>query len=110
MIVAMPSSGSDWFANCIEKANPQIQRPPLKEYFTPIVKLEEYSRLAAVFDCETIDSYKNIARRPTPERVAAGEAIVDAMWKPEWRFTKEVWLGFQTELVARRFHLVGLVR
>lgn len=88
MLVAMPSSGSDWLAWCIERANPELKRPPLKEFFTPIVHLERYAQVAHVFGCESIDSYKNIARRPTSTRLEAALDLIDDLWDDEWGFTK----------------------
>lgn len=110
MLVAMPSSGSTWLADCIAKTNPELCRPPVKEFFNPIVNIDLYDELATLFGCETTDSYRNIAMPASLERGRRLKELMGRVWDPSWRFTKEVWVGYQVGLLKDYFSLVGLVR
>lgn len=110
MLVAMPSSGSTWLADCIVKTNPQLLRPPVKEFFNPIVNIDLYDELSSLFGCETTDSYRHVAAPVTPARRDRLEQLLRRVWDPSWKFTKEVWVGYQVSMLREYFALVGLVR
>lgn len=106
----MPSSGSDWFAGCVEQCG-ELKRPPgVKEFFNPICNQPLYDELAQVVGCETVDTYWLIAAAPDAERKAIFGSLVRRHFANQFTFTKEVWLGFQAELLLPHFACVGLVR
>jgi hypothetical protein len=110
MLVAMPSSGSDWLSGCMLRAKPELRHPPVKEFWNPICNLAKYCELAQVFGCETIDTYRNIARIDSYEDIDNFLTLFDSIWHHDWQFTKEVWHGFHIFILSMRFNCVGLVR
>jgi hypothetical protein len=80
VILSMPSSGSDWFADCWRVQENVFH----KEFFNPITN--PIPNVVDAFGCEMVSHYKKIVNPGD-----MGPAIQDFI-ASEWTMTKEVWV------------------
>jgi len=108
-LLGIPSSGSDWFASCIKKVNPQLKEHPVaKEFFNPICNQEMATQLGSAFGCEMAGTIDSI--------VVNDESVLTRVYNKTWQahgelnFTKEVFSQFKARWFEKFFTCIYLVR
>ena len=108
LIAAMPSSGSDWFADCLLKSSAQlVTHATAKEPLNPICNLDHFDVLAKVFGCEAEPAIASIAASPSQSQV---DEVLPIALGPQVNFIKEVWVGYQLPQLQQHFHTITLTR
>jgi hypothetical protein len=97
-ILAMPSSGSDWFAECYRRALGLNYFH--KEFFNPMCNAD----CPKGFGSECVSNYKHIAT-PEPEQNAMRTFLNSG-----YTLNKEVFCAFNVEWFADRFDCITLFR
>lgn len=106
LLATMPSSGSDWVADCICKANPQLVYA--REFFNPTVNWRRAERLERDLGDITFAAAPQLCRNVS--RQAVQSLIADTWRQAAFTFTKECYLAFQLEHFAETFSVVVLLR
>ena len=106
LLASMPSSGSDWLAKCICKANPSFVYA--REYFSPICNPEIAERLSLCVGDTMASTYQKLTKTSDIQSIYA---LLDDTWrKSGFTFTKENYLAFQIYPFAEFFDIVILLR
>lgn len=106
LIASMPSSGSDWLADCFMEANPELKYS--REHFSPLCNLGDSEILSPHFGDYLYSCTRNLTT-PLPDRTLNG--VLEYIWRPRGHtFTKENYLAFKLESMSKRFNVVVLAR
>lgn len=106
MILAMPSSGSDWLAKCMVDTYGLSYFQ--KEFFNPLTNQPMADDLiAARFGCELTSCHKLIHQRPDPVRA---ETLYRRFVSAGYGLGKEVWAMGKVDWFAERFRCLVLTR
>src|SRR5690606_15990606 len=93
LLASLPRSGSDGFAECICRANPDLRY--LREYFSPIVNWRRSERLMETVGDTLYSTTKNLCRRITDDEY---DAMLNDTWRRDgFTFTKENYCAFQLD-------------
>jgi hypothetical protein len=106
LLASLPSSGSDWFADCICKADPSLRYA--REYFSPTCNLQHASRLEQVVGDTLAGSLSKLV---TPASCSSVAQLLDDTWRRDnYNFTKENYLPFHLSEFQKWFDVVILLR
>lgn len=105
LIASVPSSGSDWFAGCVESASEHLYR---REFFNPICNWTLADRLGLEFGCESPLYIKNILNYSNKDFL---DKIINEIWTPSgYTMTKEIWSHRKLWHLKDHFKIVCLAR
>lgn len=106
LLASLPSSGSDWVAECICKADPSLCYA--REYFSPTVNIVHAETIE---QCLGDTMAMSLPRLVTPCGQRRIESLLDQTWRREsFNFTKENYLPFHLDSFANFFDVVVLLR
>lgn len=99
LILSLPNSGSDWFADTYVKVYPELRY--FREFFNPVNNVKYEDILSIEFGSELYSSYKNIAKFDIDQC----EYIYKNTWEKEnYNFTKENYSAFKIEFLVKKFN------
>jgi hypothetical protein len=105
LIAAVPSCGSDWFADSVAAASGHVYH---REFFNPMCNWRAADKIGEEFGCESPLYLENIVNRSSEEALSK---IVDEVWTPSGAtMTKENWSHRKLWYLKNRFRVVCFAR
>jgi hypothetical protein len=106
VLASMPSSGSDWLAECMVKADPSLKYS--REHFSPLCNLADSELLCRYMGDYLYGTTHNLSTElPSPHL----SSILEGCWNGRGlNFTKENYLAFKLPAFAKQFGVVVLAR
>lgn len=105
LIASVPSSGSDWFSECVVSASDHSYR---REFFNPICNWNLADRIGSEFGCESPIYAKNILKYSSEKKL---DKIIKEVWSPSgFTMTKEIWSHRKLWHLKNYFKIVCLLR
>lgn len=105
LLASLPSSGSDWIAECMRGSCHSIY---WREFFCPTVNWKYSDRLMTSLGDTLYSTVPNLCRQFTENEL---DRLLEKTWRQEeYCFTKENYLAFQLSEFAKTFTVVILLR
>lgn len=105
LIVSTPNSGSDWLAECIQRATGW--RYFRKEFFNPLTNGAYAETLLSAFGCELATGAEHLSTCYTQQI----DAVIERTWPPDtYDLNKEVWSFCKLPALVAHFDCLVLTR
>lgn len=103
MIVTMPGTGGQWFAECVNRANKTLSLYPSGSFFNPLANVPFQAQMMEHFACEAYMQMPKFGEGPEEK---AYEIAADWMTDAGYNLCVEEWMTYNLDEARQHFNLL----